>query len=244
MSTMLKEMKMQELRAKAKELGITVQPSVKKVELIEILRGKLEDRPRSLDALKQKAEQSNAPEGVAQNTELTQAKIDKIQAQPQAPSEYEQAQQYMEQEQEERASDERYQQYKQLPPPIVEHLEKTFKDWLNYIEIKRVWRDDYGGDAICILVPQRFSTEFKKIRTPKYDNETMRIVDEKEVDIEDIRWKSLKNIDEAKKWIDLVKGNLIKNAYRAGIQLPSTNAGMHDTAKSLEEYEKTVAGLS
>lgn len=137
--------------------------------------------------------------------------------------------------------------YKQLPPPIVAHLELTFGDWLNHFDIGQEYKQDFGGYGIYIVVPERFSTAWVREKRVKYDNRTRKeMVDEKgntvmqDIVHPDTRWKNLKDIDDVKKWINLVKENIINTAYQKGIQLPSTMAKLDETKQTRDEYVKSL----
>lgn len=116
--------------------------------------------------------------------------------------------------------------YMELPPPIVEHLKVSFGNWLNYLEVGQKWRSDFGGYALYIRVPEQYSTEWKRIDTPVYDNATKRIAETKKEIIPDERWCSLIDIPKAIKWIELVKQNIISKAVQSGMNLPSTGTGV------------------
>jgi hypothetical protein len=139
------------------------------------------------------------------------------------------------------------QRYKELPPPIVKHLEQVFGDWLNHFDVWMEYKKDFGGYGIYIKVPERFSTEWHREKRVQYDNITRKpIVGTdgkqvvKEVVFEDIRSKNLRDIEEAKKWINLVKEHIITHAYQKGIHLPSTNAKLDETKATLDEYTKAL----
>lgn len=133
--------------------------------------------------------------------------------------------------------------YTELPPVIIDHLKIVFGNWLNHFEVGQQWRNDYGGYGMYIKVPEQFSTEWKKVQAPIYDNLTMRLVGQKTEIIQDIRWKPLKDMADVVKWIDQVKHNLIDNAYRKGIRLPSTNTGLDETRLTRDQYESAIAGV-
>ncbi len=132
--------------------------------------------------------------------------------------------------------------YLQLPAPLIEHLKMVFGAWLEFFEIGQEWREDFGGHAIYIKVPQQFSTEWKTVEAPQYDNSTLRMVGTKKETMQDIRWKSLRDVSEAKRWLDLVKRHIIDHAYQKGIRLPSTNTGYDETRMTKEQYESAIAG--
>lgn len=133
--------------------------------------------------------------------------------------------------------------YKTLPPPVVEALERTYGNWLTQLDIGQAWRKDFGGYAIYIKVPKHMSTEWKTVTTLIYDNATKKVTGERKDEIPDDRWCSLKDIPEALKWLDKVKSHIMVNAYRRGITLPSTNTGIDQTRQTLQEYEKSLAGI-
>lgn len=137
-----------------------------------------------------------------------------------------------------------YKAYKQLPPPIVTHLEKTWGGWLDHIEIGQIsWRKDFGGPGIFIKVPAAFSTEIKEVTVTKYDNATRKQLSETKAIQEDIRCCPLKEINEALKWIDKVKEHIVVNAFKKGLQLPTTGLRYESPTKSLEEYKRELAGV-
>ena len=138
--------------------------------------------------------------------------------------------------------------YKELPPPIVECLEKTFGNWLNEgFEVGQKYREDFGGYAMFIKVPEKYSTEWKRDTTLRYDNTTRRPLTDKDgnqvrfsVVTPDERWKGLNDIQACIKWIVLVKEHIITNAFKKGIMLPSTHTPMPAEKGTLEEYKKAV----
>jgi len=132
--------------------------------------------------------------------------------------------------------------YKQLPVSIIDHLKITFGNWLNYFEIGQEWKEDFGGYGLYIKVPRQFSTEWKEVEAPRYDNATMKMVGTDKKAIEDIRWKPLKDMADAKKWIDLVKKHIIDHAFQKGLQLPSTNVGYDEHKLTKDQYESLIAG--
>lgn len=140
-----------------------------------------------------------------------------------------------------------YHKYRELPPPIKEHLEKTFGAWLDYIEIGQEWKKDFGGYAIYIKVPEQFSTEWKKSKVTRYDNKTRNVAKDSsgnnvvdEIVVEDIRWKSLINLADTIKWLNLVKDNIINKAYSAGLQLPNTATALEETRQTAESYRQSI----
>lgn len=132
------------------------------------------------------------------------------------------------------------QKWKQLPPPIREHLEKSWGNWLNHFEIGAEWKECFGGMGIYVHVPKDFSVEYKVLQTPVYDNATRTMARMVPIEHKDIRWKSLNNIDEAKKWLDLVKKKIIDDAYAGGIRLPNTKTIMEETAQTREDYMNSL----
>src|SRR3990167_352915 len=130
--------------------------------------------------------------------------------------------------------------YKQLPPPVVKHLEQTFGNWLNYMEVGQEYREDFGGYALYIKVPKEFSTEWKKATYDIYDNTTRTRIGTKEVEIADERWVTLKDTTEAIKYINKVKEHIITNAYRKGIRLPNTATGIDETKQTFEDYKQAL----
>lgn len=134
--------------------------------------------------------------------------------------------------------------WKELPPPIIDHLKLTYGNWLNHFEIGQKWKEDFGGYAMYIRIPERFSTEWKRTQTPIYDNKTRSIVGDKKVVIEDIRWRSLKDLAQTITWLDKVKKHVIDSAYRKGIQLPNTNIGLSETEKTYDDYNRAIAGVT
>lgn len=137
-----------------------------------------------------------------------------------------------------------FKKYKELPPPIVEHLEKMWGNWLNYFEISQEFKQDFGGYALRIKVPAQFSTETETVQYPVYDNATRKQVGTKTGIVEDIRWKTLKDLPDAIKWIDAVKKNIIEKAFQKGIQLPNTNVKYEPAVKTVQDYERELAGIN
>jgi len=140
-----------------------------------------------------------------------------------------------------------YHKYRELPPPIKEHLERTFGAWLDHMEIGQEWKKDFGGYAIYIKVPEKFSTEWKRSKQTQYDNAIRGVKVDKEgkpvmkdILVEDIRWKSLVNLAETIKWLNLVKENIINKAYSAGIQLPNTATALDETKQTAEAYKQSI----
>ena len=140
-----------------------------------------------------------------------------------------------------------YFQYKELPPPIVDHLEKNFGNWLNFMEIGQEWKEDFGGYGLFIKVPQEFSTEWKTEQRTKYSNKTRKPMLDKDGNtkterfvIPDVRWKSLNDLSKAVQWLILVKEHIIKNAYKKGLSLPNTNTQLEKTTQTLEDYKKAT----
>lgn len=116
--------------------------------------------------------------------------------------------------------------YRELPAPVIEHLEKTFGDWLKHFEIGQEWKPDYGGYGMYIKIPKQYSTEWKEVTTPVYDNVLRKQVGERTIVQPDIRWKPIKEIADVIRWIDLVRENVTMAATRKGLVLPATNIGM------------------
>ena len=140
-----------------------------------------------------------------------------------------------------------YQLYKQLPPPLVDHLELTFGAWLREFEVGQVYRQDFGGMALYIKVPEKYSTEWRREQRLKYDNRTRRpAIDASGQEIvlnivtPDVRWKGVMPIEDCKKWISLVKEKIITDAYNKGLQLPNTQTPIEETRKTMEDYRKAV----
>ena len=141
-----------------------------------------------------------------------------------------------------------YKAYKKLPKPIVEHLENTWGNWLNYFEVGQTeWKKDYGGYAIYIKVPERFSTGWYREKRVEYDNVTRAPkVDEEGNQVskiivhEDVRVKPLTvPVDEVKTWIDQVKKHIIDKAHQKGLKLPNTQTEYYEELNR-EEYEKAL----
>lgn len=132
--------------------------------------------------------------------------------------------------------------YKDLPPTIIDHLKLHFGDWLNFFPIKQEYREDFGGPAICITVPDKFSTYAKEVPWTQWSNETKKPTGAVKVHLKDERWCSLRDPAEAKKWILKVKDNIITQAHAHGLRLPSTNTGYDKTLETREEYERSLAG--
>lgn len=137
-----------------------------------------------------------------------------------------------------------YSDYKRLPPPIVAHLEKSWGNWLNYFEVKMVdWMQDFGGAGIEIKVPRAFSTEWREVMAPQYDNKTRTRTGEIKVVEEDIRTCPLKDIVEAIKWLDKVKEHVVTHAFQKGLQLPTTGLKYEGPNKTLDDYKRELAGI-
>ena len=132
--------------------------------------------------------------------------------------------------------------YKELPQPIIDHLKITFGNWLNYFEIGQEWKEDFGGYGIYIKVPEHFSAGWQRVDAPVYDDAQMKMVAMKKLVVPDIRWKPLRDMADAKGWINLVKKHVIDTAYQKGIRLPSTNTGLDETRQTKEQYEAAIAG--
>lgn len=138
--------------------------------------------------------------------------------------------------------------YKQLPPPIVEHLEKTFGNWLEYFEIGQEWKEDFGGYGLYIKVPREFSTEWREEMVQKFDNKRRApMLDEKGNTVrvktvkKDIRWRSMAvGVPEVNKWVEQVKRNIIDKAYSKGLVLPTTGVEMGGYRPSREEFTKSL----
>ena len=141
-----------------------------------------------------------------------------------------------------------YTLYRQLPPPIKEHLEREFGNWLNHFQVWKEWRQDAGGDMLFIKIPPQFSTEYKETLVDKMSNRTRRPEVNKEGDVvkqkritEDIRCRSLMiPIDKVIQWLDLVKAKIIRNAASKALKLPSLGVPMQTGRMNLEEYEKSL----
>lgn len=119
-----------------------------------------------------------------------------------------------------------------LPPPIEAYAKIVFGEWLDHIKVENIWKEDCGGYAINIKVPQHMSTQYKKI--PKYpikrDEDGELDADGKldytkpeYIDIPDERTFALngRTMEDVKQWLDLVKKNILENAQKKGIQLPN-----------------------
>ncbi len=136
----------------------------------------------------------------------------------------------------------RHDLYRQLPQPIVEHLEMTFGNWLNYFEIGQEWKEDFGGYGMYIKVPREYSTEWKEFTTIVHDNATRKAIGEKKEILPDVRWKPIKEVAEVKGWIDLVKQHIMNNAHQKGIRLPNTNTGIDETKATFDQYQASIQG--
>jgi len=134
-----------------------------------------------------------------------------------------------------------------VPPPVMDHLKKTFGEWLSVFDVGVEWKKDYGGYGLYIKVPKEYSTEHREERVAVWDNSGQKQkVDEngelvwKKIVTEDVRWKPLKDVNEVIQWIDLVKEHIIKKAFQKGIMLPSTNAPLDQGEKSLDVYKQQI----
>jgi hypothetical protein len=137
-----------------------------------------------------------------------------------------------------------FKKYQELPPPIIKYLEENWGNWLKHFEIGQKYREDFGGYAVYVKVPRAFSTEWEKRTYQVYDNETRKMTGQKEVIAEDIRWRSMKDMHEAVSWLALVKKNLITKAFQKGMQLPSTNVKYESPQKTVEDFERELAGVT
>lgn len=134
--------------------------------------------------------------------------------------------------------------YKRLPPPIIQHLERSWGNWLNHFEVKLTdWKSDFGGPAIEIKIPQAFSTEWEEVIVTTYDNKTRTKIGEKKEWKPDIRICSLKDIAETIKWLDKVREHVVTNAFRKGLLLPTTGIKYDIPNKTLEDYKRELAGV-
>lgn len=140
-----------------------------------------------------------------------------------------------------------YHKYRELPPPIKDHLEKTFGAWLDHIEVGQEWKKDFGGYAMYIKVPEQFSTEWKTHKVRTYDNRTRTTAKDKqgnpimnEFTEPDVRWKSLADLSSAVAWLNMVKDNIINTAYRSGLQLPNTATTLEETKQTVEAYKASI----
>ena len=132
--------------------------------------------------------------------------------------------------------------WKELPPPIKDHLTKTWGNWLNHIEVFQEWRNDFGGYALMIRVPKPYSTFWEEVEYDIYNNDTRKRTGSKKVWKEDVRTVSMVAIPKTIRWLDLAKDNIIKNAQQKGIWLPNMNVGVGNNQVSFEEYKKQLAG--
>ncbi len=92
-----------------------------------------------------------------------------------------------------------------------------------------------------IKVPKEFSSEYKVVEYPTYDNETRKMKGTIKKEVEDIRWKPIKDMADVIQWIDRVKEHIMTKAYAAGIRLPSTKTGIEQTTQTLEDYKKSIS---
>lgn len=133
--------------------------------------------------------------------------------------------------------------YKELPPPIVEHLQRTWANWLNHFEIGQEFKQDFGGYGMYVIVPPQYSVEHEIVQWPVYDNKTRTQTGFKPVEMKDIRWKSLKDLVDAKKWLDQVREKIIRDAFNAGKQLPNIGVKIEQGQKTIEDYKRELAGV-
>lgn len=136
-----------------------------------------------------------------------------------------------------------FSKWKELPPPVQKHLERTWGDWINHIEVSQEWRDDFGGYALTIRVPKQYSTEWEQVEYLSYDNATRRSNGSRKIWKEDVRRCSLRDLARSVQWIDLVKNFLLVKAYSQGIRMPNANTGSTDIRQSFDEYKKQIAGI-
>lgn len=135
-----------------------------------------------------------------------------------------------------------------LPPPIKEHLIKTFGNWLNYFEVGQEWVKGYGGYGMYIKVPREFSTEWVEENVMQYDNAAMApATDEhgnritKKIVRPDIRMCPLNNMTRTIGWINQVKQHILNKAADKGLILPSTQTEYQPEKKpTREEYAKSL----
>lgn len=133
--------------------------------------------------------------------------------------------------------------YKELPPPIVEHLQRTWGNWLNHFEIGQEFKQDFGGYGMYVIVPPEYSIEHETVQWPVFDNKTRTQTGFKSVVIRDIRWKTLKDLVDAKSWLDQVKEKIIRDAFSAGKQLPNMGVKLETGKKTVEDYKRELAGV-
>ncbi len=130
--------------------------------------------------------------------------------------------------------------YKELPKNLIDFLERTYGNWLNYFEIGQMWREDYGGYGVYVKIPKQFSTEWQEIQSPIYDNDIRKLIGQKKVVIEDLRSMPMKDIPSVTGWLERIKKSVIESAYRKGFRLPNTATGIDETRQTLEVYEKAI----
>jgi hypothetical protein len=133
--------------------------------------------------------------------------------------------------------------YTSLPAEIQDFLKKTWGNWLNHFEIGMEDKKDFGGFAVYVRVPKEYSTEWKTVKYMKYDNATRRATGDYDVEVEDIRWCSLKDRQTAMQWIEKVKEHIINNAFPKGVQLPTMNVQIAKQNQTLEDYKKSLIGI-
>lgn len=134
--------------------------------------------------------------------------------------------------------------YKRLPPPIVDHLQKTWGNWLNHFEIGHEFKNDLeSGSGIYIIVPREYSVEWETVQEPVYDNKTRTQVGVKNIERKDIRWRSMKDLAVVKTWLDGVKEKIITDAFKAGKQLPNIGIRIEGDRRNIEDYKRELMGV-
>lgn len=119
--------------------------------------------------------------------------------------------------------------YKELPPPLVDYLEREYGKWLEFLEVGWKWRNDYGNNGLFVKVPKEYSTEYKEEKIVVYDNRTRmpaRDQDGNEIMkthvMEDLRWFNMaRGPEEAKIWLESVKQYILTKSQQKGIRIPS-----------------------
>lgn len=103
-------------------------------------------------------------------------------------------------------------------------IDTVFSGWTEQLKFRQYWRDDCNGYVLEIAVPKNMSNQWKKF--PQYDFEpnSSKFKTFKNIDVPDVRTKPLNgnSMDEIRAWLVLVKRNILENAQKEGILLPST----------------------
>lgn len=141
-----------------------------------------------------------------------------------------------------------------LPKQLQDLVNTVFSGWLDKLDIHQVWDNSCSGYRIDIHVPRDMSTYWRQSTKYKFDSdERAKILGSEKIDVPDVRSHVLSGhtSDDIKRWFLLVKQNILENAQKHGLVLPSTQAtyqgsnsvvrsGPANTFFSKEEYP-TVA---